>query len=205
MNSLDIAILLIMAVSITVSSVRGGIREIFSLAAVIVGFILAAHFYHMASASFIRPTSHPEVNDTISFVSIFLFAAILISFIGGSLTHMAKKSKSLSPWNAIFGTAVGALKGLVISTLIVYVLLVFLSANNEVLTGSVALPYLTRTARLVSPVAPRFFREEFDRKMREMKDKRPEPQLEIGTPGQKPSLKAPQEKHHKPGESAHGI
>ena len=117
MNSLDIAILLIMAVSITVSSVRGGIRELFSLAAVIVGFILAAHFYHMASASFIRPTSHPEVNDTISFVSIFLFAAILISFIGGSLTHMAKKSKSLSPWNAIFGTAVGALKGLVISTL----------------------------------------------------------------------------------------
>ncbi len=197
MNSLDITILLIMAVSITVSSIRGGIREIFSLASVIVGFILASHLYRMASASFIRPTSHPEVNDTISFIAIFLFTAIIISFIGGSLTNMAKKNKAVSPWNSIIGTAVGALKGLVISTLIVYILMVFLSANNEVLTKSLALPYLTRTARLVSPIAPRFFREEFDRKLREMRDKRPAPELEIREPREKPSVKAPEEKARK--------
>jgi len=168
MNSLDIVILLIMTVALAVSAFRGGIREIFSFGAVIAGFLLAANFYHMATEQFIRPTSHEEVNYIISFLSIFIFSTVLISFIGGRISHAVKKSK-LKPWDAMLGTAIGALKGLVISCLIVYALLVFLPTKSRVFTESRTFPYLSRIVEVISPIAPTFFQDEFTKKMDEFK------------------------------------
>jgi len=168
MNSLDLTILLIMAVSITISTFRGGIRELFSLAAVIVGFLLAANFSHYLSEGFLRLTTHKEVNDIIGFVAVFIFAAMLISFIGGRLSEVARKT-GLGFWDHMFGTAIGTLKGVVICTLIVYALLVFLPAKSTVLSRSRAFPILSQAAGLVSPIAPQFFRDEYQKKADEIR------------------------------------
>ena len=168
MNSLDIILLIIMAVSIMTSSMRGGIREIFSLFAIVAGFILATHFYIFASGNILRLTSHKEVNDIISFLAIFIFSAVLISFIGGSITEMVNKSK-LKPWNKLFGTLIGAFKGIVVCALIVYILMVFLPAKSPILTRSRAFPYVSRVSDVVSPVASGFFRDEYQKKLKEFR------------------------------------
>jgi len=190
MNSLDIVILLIMAVALTVSTFRGGIREIFSLLAVIIGFLLAANFYHAASQNIFRPTSHDELNDIIYFLGIFIFAAVLISFIGGRLAGAVKKSK-IKTWNVILGTVIGALKGLLVSCIIVYMLMVFLPANSRIFTKSYAFPYLSKVTSVISPIAPGFFREEFDKKLDEFKHPKEAPKP---APAPAPEKPQPQKK-----------
>ena len=186
MNSLDIVILLIMTVTLTISAIRGGVREVFSLAAVIAGFIFASNFYRYAADNVLQLTSHPEVNDLVSIAAIFLFTTILVSFIGGHIAQIVRKSK-LKGWDIMAGTAIGALKGLVISCLIVYVLTVFLPRDTAVFKGSYSFPYLSRMASYASPIAPAFFEDEFAKKMGEF-GKGPAPALKA------PAKQAPAEK-----------
>jgi membrane protein required for colicin V production len=186
-NSLDITILLIMAVSLTLSTFRGGVREIFSLAAVIVGFILASRLYHKTSAGILRVTSYPDVNNVISFLLIFFFTAVLISFIGGRLSEVAKTKAKLM--NILLGTAIGAVKGILVSSLVVYAALVFLPQDSRVFTMSKTFPYVSRVVEVISPIGPAFFREEFGKKLAEIRAKKA-PEKEKA-PEKKPAEKKP--------------
>ena len=184
MNSLDLAMLFIMTVAIAVSTFRGGVRELFSLASVILGFIIAAHYYHATSDSFLRLTSYKHVNDTISFIAIFIFSAVLISFIGGRISGMVKKS-GLSFIDHILGTTIGAIKGILICALITYALMVFMPAESHVLKGSKALPYIAQATNIISPIGTQAFREEFKKKLEELKKKLPEPPAKPKEPSKK--------------------
>ncbi|HEY3347484.1 MAG TPA: CvpA family protein [Nitrospirota bacterium] len=166
MNSLDLTLLLIMTVTVGLSTFRGGVREIFSLASVIIGFILASRYYQMDT--FLRLTQHDWLNNTITFFAIFMITSVLISFIGGRISNMVDKS-AIKSWNTILGTMVGSLKGIVICSLLAYVLMVFLPADSPVLTTSKSLPYLSQASRILSPIGPEFFRSEFGKKLEALK------------------------------------
>ena len=168
MNSLDLVLLFVMTISVAISAFRGGIRELFSLAAIVAGFMLASRYYHAASSTLLRFTEHARVNEMISFVGIFIFAAVLISFIGAHLTHIVERSR-LKPLNTFLGMAVGALKGIVISALIVYAIMVFVAVKDPIIADSRAFPYLTRVSGMISPIASGFFRDEFEKKVKEFR------------------------------------
>ena len=181
MNSLDLAMLFIMMVAIAVSTFRGGVRELFSLASVILGFVIAAHYYLAMSDSLLRLTSYKHVNDTISFIVIFVFSAVLISFIGGRISGMVKKS-GLSFLDHILGTTIGAIKGILICALITYALMVFLPAESHVLKGSKALPYISQATEIIAPIGTQAFKEEFKKKLDELKKKPEPPSKDSGPP-----------------------
>jgi len=164
MSALDILIAGSIIASVVVSLLRGGVRELASIAALVVGFYIAARFYGLASEQVFRITSHPEVNDTISFLVIFLFVAALISYGGGQLTEMIKKSK-LRGWNTLLGFMLGLLRGVLIACFLVYGLLVMLPYDSETFTHSKLFPYAVAVADVVSPIGPTSFREDFNRKL----------------------------------------
>ena len=110
MNSLDLTLLLIIGISLAVSTFRGAVREIFSLGGVVAGFILASRFYEKTSLGILRLTSYPEINNIISFLVIFIFSSVLISFIGGMFSHAVNKS-GFKVLNTFLGTFIGAVKG----------------------------------------------------------------------------------------------
>lgn len=183
MNSLDLAMLFIMTVAIAVSTFRGGVRELFSLASVILGFFVAMHYYHATSDSFLRLTSYKHVNDTISFIAIFVFSAVLISFIGGRISGMVKKS-GLGFLDHILGTTIGAIKGILICALITYALMVFLPSESHILKGSKTLPYISQATSIISPIGTQAFKDEFKKKLDELK-KQPEPPAKNSEPAKK--------------------
>ena len=183
MNSLDLAMLFIMTVAITVSTFRGGVRELFSLGSVILGFIIASHYYHATSDSFLRLTSYKHVNDIISFIAIFVFSAVLISFIGGRISGMVKKS-GLNFMDHILGTTIGVLKGILVCALVTYVLMVFLPADSGILKESKALPYISQATNIISPIGTQAFRDEFKKKLDELK-KKAEPPVKDSEPSKK--------------------
>jgi membrane protein required for colicin V production len=164
MNSLDLTLLLIIGVSLMVSTFRGAVREIFSLGGVIAGFILASHYYTKMSLGVLRLTSYPEINNIISFLVIFIFSAVLISFIGGMFSHAVNKS-GFKVLNTLLGTFIGAVKGVLIASLVLYALLVFLPADSGMFVKSKTFPYAVRLSKFISPIGPTFFREEFDKKL----------------------------------------
>jgi membrane protein required for colicin V production len=164
MNSLDFTLLIIIGVSLMVSTFRGAVREIFSLGGVIAGFILASHYYTKMSLGVLRLTSYPEINNIISFLVIFIFSAVLISFIGGMFSHAVNKS-GFKVLNTLMGTFIGAVKGVLIASLVLYVLLVFLPANSTMFVKSRTFPYVVRLSKFISPIGPTFFREELDKKL----------------------------------------
>jgi len=164
LSTLDILYIVIMVVSFLVSASRGGVRELFSLLAVGVGFVAAARFYQFGGGQLLRLTSHVEVNNIISFTIIFLFVAILLSYVGAQLTHIVKKAE-LSFWNVMSGSAIGLLKGLFICSLMTYMLLVFMKPGGGFFSSSRAFPVMSELTLAVSPIGPRHFREELDKKM----------------------------------------
>ncbi len=168
MNSLDLTLLLIIGVSLAVSTFRGAVREIFSLGGVVAGFILASRFYEKTSVGVLRLTSYPEINNIISFLIIFIFSSVLISFIGGMFSHAVNKS-GFRVLNTLMGTFVGAVKGVLIASLVLYALLVFFPADSGMFTHSKTFPYAVRFSKFISPIGPTFFREEFDKKLNETK------------------------------------
>jgi len=184
LNSFDLAMLLIMAVAITISTFRGGVRELFSLASVIIGFIIAQHYYQATSDSFLRLTSYPHVNNAISFIAIFIFSAVLISFIGGRISNMVKKS-GLNFMDHILGTTIGALKGILVCALVTYVLMVFLPADSSILKESKTLPYISWVTDMISPIGTQEFRDEYKKKLEEFKKKVPEPPAKPKEPTKK--------------------
>ncbi len=166
MNSLDLILLIIIGVSLAVSTFRGAVREIFSLGGVIAGFILASRYYEKTSLGVFRLTSDPKINDIISFLVIFIFSAVIISFIGGLLSHAVNKS-GFKVLNTLLGAFVGAIKGVLIASLVLYALLVFFPANSAMFTKSKTFPYAVEISKLISPIGPKFFREELDKKLGE--------------------------------------
>jgi membrane protein required for colicin V production len=170
MNSLDFTLLIIIGVSLAVSTFRGAVREIFSLGGVIAGFILASRFYVKTSLGVLRLTSYPEINNIISFLVIFIFASVLISFIGGMFSHAVNKS-GFKALNTLMGTFIGAIKGVLIASLVLYALLVFFPADSGMFTHSKTFPYAVRFSKLISPIGPTFFREELDKKLNETRGK----------------------------------
>ena len=170
MNSLDLTLLIIIAVSLAVSTFRGGVREIFSLGGVIAGFVLASRYYEKTSLGVLRLTSYPEINNIISFLVIFIFASVLISFIGGMFSHAVNKS-GYRVLNTLLGAFVGAVKGVLIASLVLYALLVFFPADSAMFAKSKTFPYAIKFSKLISPIGPTFFREEFDKKLNETQGK----------------------------------
>ena len=168
MNSLDLTLLLIIGVSLAVSTFRGAVREIFSLGGVIAGFFLASRYYEKTSVGVLRLTSYPEINNIISFLLIFIFASVLISFIGGMFSHAVNKS-GFKLLNTFLGTFIGAIKGVLIASLVLYALLVFFPANSSMFTHSKTFPYAVKFSKAIAPIGPTFFREELDKKLNETK------------------------------------
>ncbi len=172
MNSLDLAMLAIVAVSVTVAMFRGIVRELFSLAAVFLGFYIAMHYYKATSDSFLRLTSYPHINNIISFIGIFVFSAVLISFIGGRISGAVSgvlKASGLKIWDHVLGVAVGALKGVVICLLITYALMIMAPADSHILKGSKAFPYFSLAVNRIMPVEVKTFEQESKKKLEELK------------------------------------
>jgi len=170
LNTLDIIFIGIMFVSLSISAFRGGIREVFSFLAVGIGFVAASNLYSLPSDYMFRLTSHDEVNNIFWFIAIFIFTAMLTSYIGGQLTQIVRK-KELGFWNFMAGTAIGALRGIFVCSLLTYALLVFMEPDSGLFNNSKSFPFVSQITMAVSPIGPRHFREELGSSIGALADK----------------------------------
>jgi len=120
MNWLDIGIVVILSINVIFSLKRGLIREVFGLAGIILGLLVASKFYKDILI-FENIFKSPMLTRIISFILIFLGVGLLFSLIG-TLVHKLVKIGGLGMLNYLGGFIFGFLKGVIIIGIILFVM-----------------------------------------------------------------------------------
>ncbi len=153
MNNLDILLLLIVGLSILAGLMKGLIREVFSLAGVLLGIILALVFSPPLSVYLGRWI--PFANAAYGAALFLIFTVTIVATT--LLSHMLTKAievASLGFMNRLLGGVFGILRGALIGLMIVLGLTLILDPGHNILASSRVTPYLALGARAVAPVLP---------------------------------------------------
>ena len=154
MNLLDVMIICTMVFFIVKGLLRGFIREIASLAGVILGILLASRFQPQVTASL------KDHLPSIPFLPLVGFAVIFFSvLIGCNLSGWILKllfKKALLGWaDKTLGVGLAVLKGVIITYLVIILLTFFLPARTPLISNSTLAPLIVASyqsmVRLISP------------------------------------------------------
>lgn len=158
-NWLDIILLVILGLSVLFGIMKGLVRQIIGILAVIVGLILAVNYYPFVSNLFSRWLSSSTLSNFIAFIVIF----IIVLSMGGVLSFLFSKVMKgpLKFVNNAMGGGLGLLKGLLICGVIVFAMLVF-PFKKDALRQSFLAPYCLRVTKAVIYLIPDDLKEKFN-------------------------------------------
>ncbi|MDH4217628.1 MAG: CvpA family protein [Candidatus Aminicenantes bacterium] len=164
LNWLDIVLLGILAITVVIGAVKGMIRQVIGLLAVILGLILAIRYYAHGAKIF------PFISDeVISHLMGFFLVFFGILCVGWAINRFLAKAvkgpfKSL---NHLLGAGLGLIKGILICGIIVFGLLVF-PVNTQALEDSQLAPYSMRITKAAYDIIPQDLKEKFSEAYQEI-------------------------------------
>jgi len=159
LNWLDAILLVILAAACLFGLVKGLIRQVIGVLAIIFGVILASRNYPELSWRFHRYISSDFWRNCLSFLLIF-FAVVLVGWLLGFILNKLMKGP-LSLANHFLGAGFGLLKGVLICSVIVFAMLVF-DFQRQALIGSKLAPTCLHIARGLTVLVPGNLRERFN-------------------------------------------
>lgn len=164
MNWLDITIVAITALFTLVGFSRGLVSQIFSIAALAGGLIVAFIFYDVLGAVFIkvRLVENESIANVGGFIILAFVSYVIIQLLGW-LTTWLIGTLQLSWLNRICGGIVGAVTGAVTAFLLSCCLGLFYPQNDPAFKNSALLPYLNQTALIVKDALPEDFEKSFNK------------------------------------------
>ncbi len=166
MNYLDILALAVIAFSVLTALFKGLTAELFWLAGVVAGFLLAVHFYEQAANLLLATGMGPMLAGLLGFVLVFLLGVIAGSLAGGWMSRIWKILR-LRWLDRLFGAVFGLLRGMLIVVVIFLALTSFSPPDQQPLSGSRLAPYFLTAGQAMLVVAPQdfevLFRNGYDR------------------------------------------
>lgn len=163
MGTVDIILLVIIGVSMLYGAIRGGVKEIFAILA-IVGGIAGGVYLHGPVAKVLGGSGIVHV---VSFVVIFLVVAGLLNKLG-SMIRTSLRLMFLGGVDRLLGVGIGFLRGIVLVGLIWGLAATYVEDSKTWMKDSkLALPTL-KVVELVSPMFPEGLRDRFEEKYRDL-------------------------------------
>jgi membrane protein required for colicin V production len=159
MNLADWVILGTIGVSMLLATSQGFFYEVFSLAGVIVGYLLAAWEYGRLANRLAPYVKSGWVAEITAFLVIFLAVVILAGILGRILRWLLKKA-GLRWFDRLLGAAFGLLRGVLLVAITLLAVTTF-APGSRWLAGSELAPYFIVLARAASWVAPAEVRARF--------------------------------------------
>ena len=147
---IDLIFVILIALMVIRSYMRGFLSEFFSWAALVVA-ILAAVFFHPAGAALIRKNIMPTVRyvpEILAFVGVFLIATLVCKMLERMLRDVMMGAK-LGNLDKILGAFFGFAEGLALTALVLFVLSVQPLFDTSKLVGDsifaqILLPHIIR-------------------------------------------------------------
>lgn len=167
MNPLDMIILIIMGFCMVYGVWKGLVRDLFSIVAVVVGFVVASRFYPLGARLMGLWLNDHSLAKALGFLLIFLLGALAVAFCGW-LVRGLFGLLSLGWLDRMGGGIFGLLKGLFICAGLVMVLVAFLPPRNTLLQGSRFSPYVVSLTKRITALVPRSLDSLFRKKYKEL-------------------------------------
>lgn len=177
MTLFDWIVVLIILVSAAVAASQGFLREVISLAGLIVGFTLALWNYCLLAAPLARHISSEPVADAVAFLLIALGVMILAGLLGRAAAALAR-SIGLGWLDRLLGALFGVLRGCVLVVIVIIALAAFMPGIPW-LRGSRLAPYFLSWANTFSAGGPAALRLKIRNGVTEIKNSR-ENWIELG-------------------------
>ena len=168
MNYFDLALLIVACLLVVVGMIKGLVRILIGLGALIAAFAVAARF-------------HQPLADRLSFLDLSAGPLLLISYfllfigvmlLGGLTAYLARKlikAAMLSWADRLGGAAVGLVVATLAAALLVLPLIAYSSGGDRFLRGSILAPYITAVADIASPLVPRELSELYRERMDDLR------------------------------------
>ena len=158
MNSFDVVLLLIVALSLGAGLMKGLVREVFSLVGVILGILLALILSPQITPLLGRWIPYENAAYAVAFLLIFIATMLLTSLLAHLFTKVLDVA-SLGFYNRLLGGAFGFARGVLIGLILALGLTLFLDPGSPFLTESRLTPRLAWGARALAPLLPENTRE----------------------------------------------
>lgn len=155
----DWAILGVIVLSILLAAAQGFFVEIFSLAGVVVGYVVAAWGHHRVGLWFAPYVKTEAIADLAGFLTI-LFAVMIVAGMAGRIVRWALTEVGLRWVDRLLGAAFGLVRGLVIVTAVLLALAAF-APGSRLLRDSQFAGYFLVAGRGASWLAPAEVRRKF--------------------------------------------
>jgi membrane protein required for colicin V production len=158
-NWLDWTFAAIVVGSVIFALMKGFIRELISLAALVAALVVASLAYPRAALWYEDLTKSHDVALGLGFLT--LFVAVLI--VGGFVQLLARKlikSAGIEWFDRFLGVVFGLLRGVLVDCVLLLVLVAFAIKPGAVHQSSLA-PYVTTGARFISLAMPTNLRAQF--------------------------------------------
>jgi membrane protein required for colicin V production len=152
MNLLDVLAIVVIAFSIVMSAMKGFVRELFGLAAVVLGFLLGALFYRNASELFKGVVNTENLALFFGFSIVFL-GTLFVGFLAIWLTTKFVKFAKIQWFDRLLGAAFGFIRGWVLVS-VIYLGLTSFDVQAERVKSSQLAPYFLPGARIFALLTP---------------------------------------------------
>ena len=165
---IDYGFVVIVAFSTIFALTKGVTRELISLAALIGGFILAAHYYSTVGGFLADYTRTQTVANLIGFLAIFL-SVILAGSVVAHIANRVVKVTSLEWFDRLLGGVFGFIRGWALACIIVLALIAF-PVRENILAQSQLAPYLLSGARAAVMLVPQDLKDRFHEEYKKVLD-----------------------------------
>jgi membrane protein required for colicin V production len=172
MNPLDWLLAILLLYSIVRAAIRGFFQEAFSLAGLILGFLLACWFYRPLALNLKGLINSPPVAQLVAFLLLALVTMIIASILGKILQRTAS-AIGLGIVDRLLGAAFGLLRGALLGLALLLAITAFLPASPWI-ENSLLAPYFLRAAHAVSFVMPSDLKLRFFDGLRHVKHATPD-------------------------------
>jgi membrane protein required for colicin V production len=158
-NWLDWIFAAIVAVSVMAAIAKGFVRELISLASLVIGLVVAAIGYPRAALWFEDLTKSHEIALGLGFLVLFLGTLLL----GGLVSLLARKlikTAGIQWFDRFLGAVFGLVRGVLVDCILLLVLLAFAIKPGAVQQSTLA-PYVTAGANVISLALPANLKAQF--------------------------------------------
>jgi membrane protein required for colicin V production len=158
-NWLDWILAAVVVVSVVAAIMKGFIRELISLAAVVAGLVIAALGYQRAALWFDDLTRSHNVALGLGFLTLFV-GTLLVGALVSVLARKLIQKAGLQWFDRFLGGVFGLVRGVVVDCILLMVLVAF-AIKAEAVQKSTLSPYVTTGARVIALAMPADLKAEF--------------------------------------------
>jgi membrane protein required for colicin V production len=167
MNWLDFVFLVILLGAVIAGIVRGLVRQVIGLAAVIVGLVLASLYYGGPAGIIGKVVHNRLLSHFLGFLLIFVCVLAAGGILGFLISKIMKGPLALA--NRLFGGLFGLLEALLVCGVLVFALTVFDIARPAIETSRLA-PVCVGVTRAAVHLIPQDLRDKFNRSYKEIRE-----------------------------------